>query len=116
MQSKKDTKVADMPKKPLPICFVFSNIFSHIRHFSEYYANPVKKLEELECTLFDENKCFKSYKGSRNTAGYAYICLVETDIQDYIVLCSSWREYVTFSRNFAMLPREMFEKLVPATL
>jgi|SRR5882762_5748612 len=104
------TKLVGKAKKPETKCFIFKNIFEYVRHFSENYAHPVEAIEAQGYTLIDENKCFKTFSGS---SGYEYICVVETPEQDYVVLLNSWREYLTFIRNFAMIPRELFEKLVP---
>jgi len=108
MQSKAVSKA----KKSITKCFIFKSIFEHIRHFSEQYAKPIEALEEQGYTLIDENKCFKTYTGGN---GYEYACLVETPEQDYVILLRTWREYLTFVRNFAMIPKELFERLIPQT-
>lgn len=110
------SKAVGKAKKSETKCFIFKSIFQHVRHFSEQYAKPIEALEGQGYTLIDENKCFKTYKGGTDGVGangYEYACLVETPEQDYVILFNSWREYVVFSRNFAMLPVSLFEKLVP---
>jgi hypothetical protein len=109
------SKAVNKAKKSVTKCFIFKSVFEHVRHYSETYAHPVEALEKQGYTLLDENKCFKTFAGGTGIAGYEYIALVELPEQDYVVLCASWREYVVFSRNFAMLPQEMFSKLIPQT-
>jgi hypothetical protein len=113
MQSKPVSKA----KKSITKCYIFKRIFEHVRHFSEHYAHPVETLEAQGYTLVDENTCFKTYTGGIDGAvgGYEYVCLVETPEQDYVILLQTWREYVTFVRNFAMIPKVLFERLVPKT-
>jgi hypothetical protein len=105
-------------KKSKTICFIFKHIFEHITHFSEHYAKPIEAIEAQGYKLIDENKCFKTFAGGTDGVGgygYEYICLVETPEQDYVILLRTWREYLTFVRNFAMIPKELFERLIPQT-
>ena len=104
------SKVASKAKKSETICYIFKHIFEHVRHFSEVYAKPVEALEGQGYKLIDENKCFKTFAGG---PGYEYVCLVETPEQDYVILLNTWREYLTFVRNFAMVPQHLFERLIP---
>lgn len=107
MQSKAVGKV----KKPETKCYLFKNIFEYVRHFGPNYAHPVETLEAQGYTLIDENKCFKTFSGSEG--GYEYVCVVEMPEQDYVILLRTWREYLTFVRNFAMVPQHLFQRLIP---